>query len=104
GLAVLFVAVAVRAYGRRQADAIGRVHRLQPVPVRRGLLRILPFTLVPLVTGILLALAVQDGFQGGFSEKKAHDYWKQNLATWKDAPQPAIADVDVDLKVAPERR
>ncbi|MEA2602467.1 MAG: type transport system permease protein [Acidobacteriota bacterium] len=104
GLAVFFVAVAVRAYGRRQADAIGRVHRLQPVPVRRSLLRILPFTLVPLVTGTLLALAVQDGFQGGFYEKKAHDYWKQNLATWKDAPQPAIADADVDLRIEPERR
>lgn len=103
-VAVLLVAVAVRAYGRRQADAIGRVNRMQPAPFWRGVTRLAPFVLVPLVLGTVLGLAVQDGFQGGFAEKKAHDYWKQNLATWKDAPQPAIADVDVDLKVAPERR
>ncbi|HEX3556165.1 MAG TPA: M1 family aminopeptidase [Thermoanaerobaculia bacterium] len=102
--AVLLVVVAVRAYGRRQADAIGRLQRLQPASFWRGALRLAPFALVPLVLGIVLAVAVQDGFQGGFYEKKAHDYWKQNLATWKDAPQPAMADADLDLKLAPERR
>jgi ABC-2 type transport system permease protein len=102
-VAVLLVAVAVRAYGRRQADAIGRIHRLQPAPFWRSASRLAPFLLVPLVLGTVLAVAVQDGFQGGFYEKKEHDYWKQNLATWKDAPQPAIADVDLDLNLAPER-
>ncbi|HEX4965627.1 MAG TPA: M1 family aminopeptidase [Thermoanaerobaculia bacterium] len=102
--AVLLVAVAVRAYGRRQADAIGRIHRLQPAPFWRASLRLLPFVLVPLVTGTVLALAVQDGYQGGFYDKQAHDYWKQNLATWKDAPRPGITDVDLDLKLDPGRR
>jgi len=102
-VAVLLVAVAVRAYGRRQADAIGQYHRLQPAPVRRSAIRLAPFVLVPLVLGTVLAVAVQDGFQGGFYEKKEHDYWKQNLATWKDAPRPAITDVDLDLKLDPGR-
>jgi ABC-2 type transport system permease protein len=56
------------------------------------------------VTGIALWLAVDAGFQGGAVEKKQRDYWKQNLATWKDVPQPAIADVDLDLRIEPERR
>jgi ABC-type transport system involved in multi-copper enzyme maturation permease subunit len=103
GLAALFVAVAVQAFGRRQADAIGTLHRLQPAPLRRHLLRLAPFAVVPLATGIALWLAVEDGFQGGAFEKKARDYWKQNLATWKDAPQPAIADVDLDLRIEPAR-
>ena len=97
GLAAFFTAVAVRAFGRRQADAIGRIHRLEPAPLRRHLLRLAPFALVPLVAGIALWLAVDAGFQGGAVEKKQRDYWKQNLATWKDVPQPAIADVDLDL-------
>jgi hypothetical protein len=36
-------------------------------------------------------------------DKKGHDYWKQNLATWKDAPQPEIVDVVLDLKLDPEK-
>jgi hypothetical protein len=104
GLAALFTAVAVRAFGRRQADAIGTIHRLQPAPLWRRTLRLAPFVVVPLVAGVALWLAVNDGFQGKAVEKKGRDYWKQNLATWKDAPQPAIADVDLDLRIEPERR
>ncbi|HEX9940792.1 MAG TPA: ABC transporter permease subunit [Thermoanaerobaculia bacterium] len=104
GLAALFTAVAVQAFGRRQADAIGTIHRLQPVPLWRRALRLAPLAAVPLVAGVVLGLAVGDGFQGGAYEKKARDYWKQNLATWKDAPQPAIANVDVDLRIEPGRR
>lgn len=104
GLAVFFVAIAVQAFGRRQADAIGTIHRLQPAPLRRRLLRLAPFATLPLAAGIVLWLAVGDGFQGRTLERKARDYWKQNLATWKDAPQPAIAGVDLDLGIEPARR
>jgi ABC-2 type transport system permease protein len=103
GLAVFFTAIAVRAFGRRQADAIESLHRLQPGPLRRSLLRLGAFALLPVVAGIALWLAIDDGFQGGAIKKKQHDYWKQNLATWKDAPQPAIADVALDLRLEPER-
>ncbi len=92
----------LRGGGRRTPSA-GSTGSSRP-PCGGRLLRLLPFVLVPLVTATVLGLAVQDGFQGGFYEKKAHDYWKQNLATWKDAPQPAIADADVDLELEPERR
>ena len=104
GLAVLFTAIAVQAFGRRQADAIGTIHRLQPAPLGRRLLRLALFAATPLAAGIALWLAVNDGFQGRALEKKARDYWKQNLATWKDAPQPAIAGVDLDLRLEPARR
>ena len=102
-LALFFIAVAVRAFDRRQADPINTLHRLQGAQAARSLLRLAPFALAPLVLGIVLGLAVLDGLQGGNREKKARDYWKQNLATWKDAPQPALAGVDLDLKLEPER-
>lgn len=103
GLAVFFTAVAVRAFNRRQADAIGTLHRLQGPAAARRLLRLTPFAILPLVAGVLLWVAVLDGPQGGNAEKKARDYWKQNLATWKDAPRPALAGVDLDLRLDPER-
>jgi ABC-2 type transport system permease protein len=104
GLAVLFVVIAVQAFGRRQADAIGTIHRLQPAPLGRRLLRLAAFAAVPLAAGVALWLAVNDGFQGRAIEKKGRNYWKQNLATWKDAPQPAIGGVDLDLRIEPARR
>jgi ABC-type transport system involved in multi-copper enzyme maturation permease subunit len=104
GLAVFFTAVAVRAFGRRQADAIGTLNRLQGAAAARTLLRLAPYAAVPVLAGVLLWLAVLDGFQGGHTEKKAQDYWKQNLATWKDAPEPTLAAVDLDLVLDPENR
>lgn len=104
GLAVLLTAVAVRAFGRRQADAIATVHRLEPAQLWRRGLRLAPFLAVPLVAGIALWLAVDRGFQGEKAEKKERDYWKQNIATWLDAPQPAIAGVTVDLDIEPADR
>ncbi|HYO13253.1 MAG TPA: M1 family aminopeptidase [Thermoanaerobaculia bacterium] len=104
GLAVFFLALAVRFFGRRQADAIGTVHQVHPGPLAKMLLRLVPYAAVPLVAGVALWLAVLDGFQGESMEKKARDYWKQNLATWWDAPQPAVADVSLDLRVEPAER
>jgi ABC-2 type transport system permease protein len=104
GLAGLFTAVAVRAFGRRQADAIGTIHRLQPGPLWQRTLRMAPIALVPLAAGIALWIAVNQGFQGKALEKKARDYWKQNLATWKDVPQPSLAAADVNLQIEPDRR
>jgi ABC-type transport system involved in multi-copper enzyme maturation permease subunit len=104
GLAVLFTVLAVQLFGRRQADAIGILHRLQPGPLWQRVVRLAPFALVPLAAGMALQIAVDAGFQGKTVEKKERDYWKQNLGTWKDAPQPAIADVDLALKIDPARR
>jgi ABC-type transport system involved in multi-copper enzyme maturation permease subunit len=104
GLAGLFTAVAVQAFARRQPDAIGIVHRLQPAALWRRLVRLAPFALVPLAAGAALQVAVDDGFQGQKVEKEEKDYWKQNLATWLDAPQPEMTDVALDLRIDPARR
>lgn len=104
GLAALFTAIAVRAFGRREGDAIAAVHRLQAAQLWRRALRLAPYAAVPLVAGILLWRAVDNGFEGGEMEKRGRDYWKQNLATWLKAPQPAIAGAAMDLRIQPRDR
>lgn len=104
GLTALFTVVAVKAFQRRQTDAILTFHRVAPRQLGRAALRLSPVILVPLVCGILLWLAVEQGFEGEAYEKKGRDYWKKNLATWLEAPQPALAHVDLDLRFEPERR
>lgn len=104
GLAVFFVAFAIRVFGRRQPDAIGTVHRLYPRELGRQTLRLAPYAAVPLVAGVVLWLAVMNGYQGEAIRKQGKDYWKQNLGTWKDAPQPALAGVDLALDLEPARR
>ncbi len=104
GLAALFTVIAVRTFQRRQTDAIVTFHRMAPRQLGWTALRFSPVLAVPLVCGILLWLAVHNGFQGDGYEKKGRDYWKKNLATWLDAPQPALARADLDLRFEPERR
>ena len=103
-LAALLTAIAGRAFARRQADATGTLNRLAPGPLGRQALRFAPVIALPLVLGVMLSSTVRAGFEGATVKKKAHDYWKQNLATWLDAPQPSLATVDLDLRFAPERR
>src|SRR5262249_49735484 len=103
GLSVLFTALAVRLFGRRDYDP-GRVwERLRPLALFKTGLRLSPFAVVPLTAGILLWSDVYRGFQGDASKKQQKDYWKHNLATWKDAALPALTAVDIDLELEPAR-
>jgi len=102
-LAAFFVVVAVRFHRRRDTDAVRLLHRLRPRALVRTGLALLPFAAAPLALGTTLGLLVHRGAQSEVAKKKAHDYWKQNLATWKDAPQPEIVDLDLDLELEPER-
>ncbi|HKH49036.1 MAG TPA: ABC transporter permease subunit [Thermoanaerobaculia bacterium] len=104
GLTALFTVIAVQAFQRRQTDAIATLHRAAPRQIGRAALRLAPVALVPLVCGVSLWLAIQGGFQGDADEKKGRDYWKKNLATWLDAPQPSLSRVELDLRFEPERR
>ncbi|HYG64077.1 MAG TPA: M1 family aminopeptidase [Thermoanaerobaculia bacterium] len=104
GLAALLVVLAVRVFNRRQADAIGTIHRLYPRELARQAARLSPWAVVPLVAGAFLYFGVLEGYQGEGMRDRAKDYWTQNLATWKDAPQPDLAGVDLSLDLEPARR
>jgi len=102
-LAVLCIALAVRVFPRRSVDTARTLQRLRPRALARAALQLAPMLLVPLGLGIWLFTIVEDGFEGGRYEKLGKDYWRKNIATWKDAPKPAIVAAEVDLVLEPAR-
>lgn len=104
GLAVLFTALTVRFYFRRDPDATRIVHRLRPGALFRSSLRLLPFAVVPLVAGVTLWAQVDRGYEGEGMKKLMKDYWRKNIATYQDWPLPDITAVDLDVELEPARR
>jgi ABC-2 type transport system permease protein len=103
-LGVFFTVLAVRFFRRRDADSVRTLHRLQPWALVKGGLRLLPFAAVPVAAGIVLWFQVYQGFQGDVAKKIQKDYWRKNLATWKEAPLPAMTAVDLDVDLEPASR
>ncbi len=103
GVTVLFVAMTLRFARWREVDATRFIHRLRPVSLFRTVLRLLPWAIVPLAAGIWLALLVGWGYEGGSAEKQAKDYWRKNLATYRDARVPDIQHVTLELDLFPEK-
>lgn len=101
GLAAFFAALAVRLDGRRAPDSVSTLERLKPGGLLRGAGRLAPWAVVPAVALIGAAVQVGEGWQGDAAKKRAKEYWQKNLATWKDAPQPAIQDVALDVDLEP---
>jgi len=100
-LTVFFVALAVRFFPRTSKDPILVLHRLRPGSLLLATGRLSAFAAVPLLLGVALWLQVENGFQGSVIEKEAKDYWRQNLATWKDVPLPLLTAVEMDLGIDP---
>jgi ABC-type transport system involved in multi-copper enzyme maturation permease subunit len=103
GLTVFFTAVAVRFFPRRDLDGVRTLERLRPLSLLKGSLRLLPFAAAPVALGVALYVQVDQGFQGDAAKKRQKDYWRHNLATWKDAPLPALTAVEIDLELEPSR-
>jgi ABC-type Na+ efflux pump permease subunit len=101
GLAVLLTAVTARFFARRDVDPARFLHRLRPGPLFRSALWLLPLTIVPLVAGSILWVKVDHGFQGKTTERLKKDYWRKNLATYRDWPVPDITAVDIDVALDP---
>lgn len=98
---VFWLVLAVRWSARREHDSTRIVHRLAPARLLRSALPLLPYAVVPLVLAIGLGVLVRGGFQSKQARKAQRDYWKQNLATWRDAPKPGVGGVDLRVSLDP---
>jgi len=101
---VLCSVLAVRFFPRRELDAGQIVHRMRPVHLFKRSFGVLVLAALPVATGSVLFVRVENGFQGKANEKAEKDYWRKNVKTWTDAGLPDITAVDVDLALDPERR
>jgi ABC-2 type transport system permease protein len=104
GLALFFVVFALRITPRREYDGTRILGRLRPRALLRTALVLLPWALLPITSGVMLAHEVDAGYQGDQADKAAKDYWRRNTATWTDARDPDIAHVEIDLQLDPARR
>ena len=104
GLTAFFLRVAIRQYPRRDRDAIRVMHRARPSALRTSLLRSVPALAIPVIAGGMLWRQIDQGPDGARAEKRAKDYWTKNLATWREAPLPALASVNLDLSIEPAER
>ena len=102
-LGVFFVVAALRWFPRRELDASRILHRLQWKPLFFTVLKLTPAALLPMILGIWLGRDVATGREGSRARKQDRDYWKQNLATWKDVALPALKDVNLKLNLEPQQ-
>ncbi len=101
GLAVSLTVLTARIYGRRDRDAVRIAHRFRSMALARSGLMLLPFLIVPFATGAVLWVMVDRGFQGEAMKHRQKDYWRKNLATYKDWPLPDITAMDLDIALEP---
>ncbi len=103
-LAVAFWRLATRFYPRAQRDTVSMVHAWSWPNLWRSTRYAAPWLVVPLLLWVTLARQVSKGPDGNAAEKIGKDYWKKNLATWRDAPFPWLKDADVDVTIEPAAR
>jgi hypothetical protein len=103
GLAVFLALLTIRSFRRREPDAIRLLHRLRAPVLLRTALRFVLWAVLPLVAGTWLALEVSWGREGGAIQKEEKDYWRRNVATYRDAAVPDLRHVALHVDLFPER-
>jgi ABC-type transport system involved in multi-copper enzyme maturation permease subunit len=104
GLVLFFIVLTLRFFARRERDATRTADRLRTGNLWRSLASLAPWLAAPVTAIVILAFMVHGGWQGGTARKKEHDYWKKNVLTYRDAPVPSIAKVDLALDIMPSKR
>ncbi len=102
-LAAVFTALTGLWFSRRERDPSGIAARLRPLALLKTGLKLAPVVIPAAVLGIGLWVKVEGGSDGGRVKQKQREYWKQNLATWKDYPLPSLVAVAMDLDLDPVR-
>ena len=100
-LAAFLLFVAVRYLERRRIDTARLVNRLRPRPLLREGYRLAPVAAPALAVGLALWLGVLNGTGGEAAETLSKEYWRQNPATWREAAQPSLLSVDLDVVLEP---
>lgn len=104
GLGGLFLMIAIQGYERVSRDPARRARRHRPSRLLRRAAVLSPLAIPTLVVGVVLASALENGFQSDAAKRRAKDYWRQNVATWRDHIPATIVHVALDIDLAPASR
>jgi ABC-type transport system involved in multi-copper enzyme maturation permease subunit len=103
-VAALLMRIAIRMYPRVERDATRRMHAFAPRAIWRTVRGSWAFIVAPAVLFSLQWREIAAGPGGPAAKKLELDYWRKNLATWKDVPIPWVKDADLDVTLRPEKR
>ncbi|WP_394834005.1 hypothetical protein LVJ94_46625 [Pendulispora rubella] len=67
----------------------------------RGRFYLAPYWAPALGLGLAVWACVASGYQGDATKRADKDYWKQNVATYRDVPLPDMTFVDLDIELTP---
>ena len=101
-LAAFFVLLAVRFHPRRALDPVRTFQRLAPRAPFRSMLPLAPLVIGVTVLGVAIRREVRAGSGGDEQRKHTKDYWRRNVETWRDAPEPAIRRVELAIQLDPD--
>jgi hypothetical protein len=101
--AVFLTVLTMNLFRRRDWDAIRLVHRLSPRALFGSSIRLAPWLVIPAFACVWLALEVSWGREGGAAKKQEKDYWRKNMATYRDARIPDLEHVELSLDLFAER-
>jgi ABC-type transport system involved in multi-copper enzyme maturation permease subunit len=102
--AAFFIYIATRRAPRADRDAVRTMQRLSGRPFWIGSLKTVCAALPAVVVVLWTWGEVRAGSQGTLTLRKIEDYWKKNVATWVNEPQPDLARVDLTLELDPPAR
>ncbi|MCC6930436.1 MAG: ABC transporter permease [Gemmatimonadaceae bacterium] len=103
-VAVAFWRLAVATYPRTARDPLAVLRVFSWRGLARALRGAAPWLVAPALLAALTFRAVQLGPDGAVAEKAGKDYWKKNLATWREAYFPWLKAADVDIEIEPAAR
>jgi ABC-type transport system involved in multi-copper enzyme maturation permease subunit len=104
GLAVFFIVLTLRFFARRERDATRTADRLRTATLWRSVVSLTPWLVAPVTAIVVLGFMVHGGWQGNAARKKAHDYWRKNVLTYRNFPLPQVAGLDLALDIDPGKR
>jgi hypothetical protein len=87
-----------------ERDTTRRLHAFAPRAIWRTVRRSWLFILLPVVLLSWQWREIAAGPGGPAAKKLSRDYWRKNLATWKDVPIPWVQDADLDVTLNPAAR
>ena len=101
-ITIVLLILATWKFPRRSLDPHRRAY--SGGKIVRFVLKTATILAIPFTIAITLWMTVENGFQGTKAENAEKNYWRQNVATFWNAPLPDRTFIDIDMMLKPQQR